>query len=76
VLVLDQLNARRTASLVGRAVARRDLGRIRGVEVWQGVETLRITAEPTAWLQADGELLGKAAEVQMTVADERVGVIV
>ncbi len=76
VLVVEKLNTVRTASLIGRALAGRDLERIPGVEVWQGVEQLRISADPTAWLQADGELLGKAATISMAVADDRIPVIV
>jgi len=75
VLVVDRLGMRRTLGLVTRALARRDLGRMSGVQVWDGVERLSIDADPPAWIQADGELLGRAAQITVDARGESLLVI-
>ncbi len=75
VLIAERMHALRTLALVGGALARRDLERIPGIQVWQGVERLTIVADPPAWLQSDGELLAQADTVTVAAEARRLQVI-
>jgi diacylglycerol kinase family enzyme len=70
VLVVERMGLRRTLGMAARSAARRELSRMRGVQVWQGVERLRIEADPPAWIQADGELLGRASRLMVDSLEE------
>jgi diacylglycerol kinase family enzyme len=76
VMVVERMTAPRTIGLVARAAARRELSRVPGVEVWQGVERVAITADPPAWLQADGELLGRGGEVTISMGADPLSVVI
>jgi hypothetical protein len=76
VLIAERLGALRTARLVARAAGRRDLERVPGLQVWQGVERVCIAADPPAWAQADGELLGRVDEVVVSRGTDVVPVLV
>jgi diacylglycerol kinase family enzyme len=75
VLAFGRATPRRTAALAARLLAHRDPGKAADAEVWQGVERLTVAAEPAAWFQADGELLGRAASVVIERVPERLLVI-
>jgi diacylglycerol kinase family enzyme len=60
VLILDRLRRRRIPNIFCSAVVHRDLGRIKGFEVWEQVDALRLIADPAVPVQADGENLGLA----------------
>jgi len=75
VLAFGRSTPLRTAALAARLLAHRDPGKLGDVEVWQGVERLRVTAEPAAWYQADGELLGRAATLEIERVPQRLLVI-
>lgn len=66
--VVTRLTALRTLRLALRAARRADLSAIPGIEVWTGFDRLSIAAEPPAWLEADGELLGLARSIEITPA--------
>jgi diacylglycerol kinase family enzyme len=75
VLAFGRSTPLRTAALAARLLAHRDPGKLGDVEVWQGVERLRVTAEPAAWYQADGELLGRATTLEIERVPQRLLVI-
>lgn len=64
--VLRKVTPLRMMSTVVRAMARSDIDRVRGVDVWEGFERVEVTADPPAWVEADGELLGRATTVIAT----------
>jgi diacylglycerol kinase family enzyme len=59
--VIRRITMPRMVSAVVRAAARTRVGRVRGFDVWEGFERVEVRAEPAAWVEADGELLGKAS---------------
>lgn len=61
--VLRKVTPLRMSSAVIRAAMRSDLGRVRGIDVWEGFERVEIEADPPAWIEADGELLGRASAI-------------
>jgi diacylglycerol kinase family enzyme len=60
VLLLDRLRRRRIPNILFSALAHRDLDAIKGIEVWDSVDTMGFTADPPVAVQADGEGLGLA----------------
>ncbi|MFQ5948623.1 MAG: diacylglycerol/lipid kinase family protein [Acidimicrobiia bacterium] len=68
VLVIRELRLLKGIDMVLRAAATGSLDRVSDVEVWTGVPKLIIEAEPSAWFQADGELLGRTSAVEVTPA--------
>ena len=70
VLVLERLGLGRTPMMVWRAALGRPLDRVPGVEVWDAIQEVTVIAEPAGWMQADGELLGRVAEVHITAVRE------
>ncbi len=83
VAVFRTLPRRRIGAVLARAAARRDLDRIAGIEIWEGVTSLTITrladppeADPGTRpadedapppAQADGELLGTPRKLSLAV---------
>lgn len=74
LLILERLRRRRIPRIVYNLLARRPLGEIPEFEVWEGVESLTLEAEPAVAAQADGEALGlvDAAEVDWVPESLRV----
>ncbi len=64
--VITRITTPRLFSLLARAGARRKLARVPGVEIWEGFERLEITSDPPSWIEADGELLGRASSITIT----------
>jgi diacylglycerol kinase family enzyme len=62
---MDTLHTLRLLARVARGV---DPSRLPGVEVWTGFNALSVDADPTAWVEADGELLGRASHIEMIPA--------
>ena len=54
------------AGILGRLGTRRDLGKMKGITVWQDFHKLVLHAEPEASYQADGELLGLTGGLEVT----------
>lgn len=61
--VITRVSTLRLFYLLARAGAKRDLARVPGVKIWEGFERLEITSEPSSWIEADGELLGRASSI-------------
>ena len=57
VLAIRELPRRRLASILRRIVTGANLAGVAGLEVWQGVTSVEVTAPGGAPAQADGELL-------------------
>ncbi len=67
-MVLPSLSLKAAASLAPRLIAGRVLDGKAGAEVWPRLAKVVIEAEPPALIQADGELLGPVAGVEIAAA--------
>lgn len=65
VLTLDRLRRSRVPQIAFDALMRRDLSRIKGAQVWEGVDRLQLDASPAMAIQADGEPLGMVDSAQV-----------
>lgn len=74
-LAVSDLRLGRAIEVVGRAVLRRRMRVGTGVQVWTGFHKLVIEAEPTSPFQADGELLGHTASLEVTPAPQALRVL-
>ena len=76
VLVARELPRKRIASLLVGTAIRRDLTRLDGIEVWEGVEELTVTSpDARTAAQADGELLGTPTSLTVTIEPEHLRVV-
>jgi diacylglycerol kinase family enzyme len=73
--VVHKASVPRLLSLLARTATKRDVSRVRGVEIWKGFDEITLTADPALWTEADGELLGKADRVRVS-ADDRALLVV
>jgi len=74
-LIIERISLIRVPSILFRAALGRDLGKVKGVQVWDDVRQLTITADPPGFLQADGESLGEVTTVDITSAPRAVRAI-
>jgi len=75
VLLLDRLRRRRIPNILLSALTHRDFDRIKGLEVWDSVDTMSFVADPPVAVQADGEGLGLADGGTVDWADDSLLVI-
>jgi len=61
--VITRVTTPRLFYLLARAGTKRDLAKVPGVEIWEGFERLEIMSDPPSWIEADGELLGRASSI-------------
>lgn len=66
--VIERASITRLARVVMRAVMRRDLAPVKGMEVWRSFSEVAVEADPPAAFQADGELLGEVSSVTFAPA--------
>jgi len=74
-LVVEKVPPVRAVGLAGAAVIGRGMDRVPGMSVWAGIEELTVTADPPAWFQADGELLGQLNELNIRFAPDALAVV-
>ena len=74
-LIIERISLIRVPSILIHAALGWDLGRVQGVQVWDDVRRLTITADPPGFLQADGESLGEVTSVAITSAPRAVRAI-
>ena len=74
-LAVERVTTTRAVGLAARGVARQPMAKQRGAHVFQDLEKLLIHAEPAAQFQADGELLGRAEDIEITPAYDALTVI-
>jgi diacylglycerol kinase family enzyme len=60
VLSVDRVRRSRVPQIAFDALLGRDLTKVKGAQVWEGVERVELVADPEMSAQADGESLGKA----------------
>lgn len=70
-----RVSAGRLVRLIARAARRRPIDEIRGVRVWPQFGQMTVDAEPTAWMEADGELIGKVSLLEATPEPARLLVV-
>lgn len=76
VLVARSMSRRRIPAILGRAVTGRDIGKVDGFEAWSGVTDLEVIAPDSGVpLQADGELLGSARRLSVSIAPDHLRVL-
>lgn len=75
VLTLGRMKRRRIPRIGVTALLGRDLDRIEGMEVVEGVDRLAFTADPSVPVQADGESLGLVDAGEMTWVDDALQVL-
>ena len=73
-LIVEKVPPARAIGLATTAIAGRGLERIPGMDVWAGIDELAVTADPPAWFQADGELLGEVDELHLSFAPDALAV--
>jgi hypothetical protein len=61
--------------LVAQASRGRSVETIRGVRVFPDFRSMTIEAEPSAWMEADGELIGKVSRLEVTPEEARLRVV-
>lgn len=74
-LVVEKAPPARTIGLAGAAVVGRGIDRVPGMAVWSGINELVAVADPPAWFQADGELLGRISELHIRFAPDALAVV-
>ena len=74
-LVIEKVPPARAIGLAGTAIAGRGVDRIPGMNVWAGVDEISVFADPPAWFQADGELLGELSELHLSFAPDALAVV-
>jgi diacylglycerol kinase family enzyme len=75
VLTLDRLRRSRIPQVAFDALMGRDLTKVKGAFVWEGVERLTLRADPPAAAQADGEGLGMIDSAVIEWAPDALAVI-
>jgi diacylglycerol kinase family enzyme len=65
----------RMIRLVARATRRVDLNGLRGVRLWRDFSTITARAEPSEWLEADGELIGRVTAFTATPQESGLRVV-
>ncbi|MBU1494988.1 MAG: hypothetical protein KKE89_01115 [Actinobacteria bacterium] len=73
--VVTRFDVLTTLRLMVGAARGLDLSRLPGVEIWTEFDSLEIEADPTVWTEADGELLGRAARIEIVPAAEGLGIV-
>jgi len=74
-LALERVTTPRALGIAARGIARRQIAKQRGAHVFADLEKLLVHAEPSAQFQADGELLGRAEDIEITPAYDALTVI-
>lgn len=74
-LVIERVPPLRALGLAATAVTGRGMDRLPGISVWDGIEEIMIEAEPPAWFQADGELLGQLSELTIRFVPDALAVV-
>lgn len=73
--IVTRVPIRRAIMLGGTALLGRGMARLEGVDVWQGVDSFEIDAEPPSKIQADGELLGDVVKLRVTLERDALRII-
>lgn len=74
-LVLDRLRRHRIPQITFDVFTRRDLSAVKGIDVWEDVSLLELTADPPVAAQADGEGLGMVDAATVSWQDAALRVI-
>ncbi len=75
VLILDRLRRSRVPQVGFDALAGRDLTKVKGAMVWEGVDELRLEADPPMAIQADGEGLGTTSRATIRWSPDSLRVV-
>jgi diacylglycerol kinase family enzyme len=70
-----RVTATRLIALVTRAMRGKPIDTIRGVRAWPGFARMTVEAEPSAWMETDGELIGRISRLQAIPEPARLRVV-
>jgi len=73
--IIHSMSTLRTLRLLARAARGVDPGRLPGVEIWTGFDALSVHADPAAWVETDGELLGRASHIEVVPATDGLPIV-
>ena len=74
-LVMQRLRRHRIPHIATNALGGRELGAIKGMDVWQEVESISVSADPPVAAQADGESLGMVEAATITWVPDVIRVV-
>jgi len=74
-VAIERLNAITAVRFAAQAAWTGDLESIRGVTVWRPFRRLVVEADPEAPFEADGELLGSASRLELSIAPRALRVV-
>ena len=74
-VVVERATPTRLIRVVAGALRGGDVSRIRGVHVWQDIDSISVDADPPGWFEADGELLGTTTTLQVEASPHRLLVV-
>ena len=72
---LRKVTTTRLLRVVARSAREQSIDTIRGIRVYPAFSKMTVDAEPTAWLEADGELIGRVGRLEVTPEAERLRVV-
>jgi diacylglycerol kinase family enzyme len=76
LLIAQGLPGRRIPRIAASVLTRRDLDSIRGLTVWEGIDSFTLTSDPPTEGQADGELTGAWKEATGTSSPRAIQLVV
>lgn len=76
ILVVESIPARRIPRIGAALLRGADLGKLPGLQVWEGIDSIEFVADPPIWGQADGELTGAWSTAQITLIPRALEVVV
>lgn len=73
--VISDAGPLRLTRTVLRAALRREVSRVRGIDIWRGWDRIDVEADPPALVEADGEVLGPANHAAFRPSDHTLKVL-
>lgn len=74
-LLITRLRRSRIPQITFDVFMRRDLGAVKGFDIWEGVDTVELEADPPVAAQADGEALGMADRASLAWSPDAIRVV-
>ncbi|MPZ53063.1 MAG: hypothetical protein GEU79_10090 [Acidimicrobiia bacterium] len=75
LLIMETVRLRRLPSIGFKLLAGSDLGEVAEFHTWSGISSARVTSDHSVYLQADGELLGRADQVSFDFVSDSIRVV-
>jgi diacylglycerol kinase family enzyme len=75
-LVVESLPAHRVPRIAAALLRGADLGKLPGIQAWEGLDALDLRAKPPIWGQADGEFTGEWSSARVQLRPDALHVVV